>query len=118
MLGTALGISGVPIPFVEPAIAISVLMMGLFVASAVKLPLSIGAPIIGFFALFHGHAHGAEIPAAASALTYILGFVAATIFLHATGISFGLASQRRHATQLVRYAGAAIAVCGLLLCIR
>jgi urease accessory protein len=93
-------------------------MLGLFLATWVKLPLSISAAIVGLFALAHGHAHGAEIPATASSLSYVLGFIAATTFLHATGISVGLASQRLHSSQLVRYAGAAIAVCGLFLCIR
>jgi urease accessory protein len=89
-------------------------MLGVFVAAVVKLPLSISGAIVGLFAIAHGYAHGAEIPATASGLTYTLGFVAATIFLHATGISVGLASQRLHSSQSVRYAGAAIALGGLL----
>jgi urease accessory protein len=116
-LGAILGMSRVSIPSVEPAIAISVLILGLFVAAAVRLPLSISVAISGLFAIAHGYAHGAEIPATASGLRYTLGFIAATIFLHATGISVGLVSQRLHSSQLVRYAGAAIALCGLFLCI-
>jgi urease accessory protein len=117
-LGATLGMSHVSIPFVEPAIAISILILGVFVAAAVKLPLSISAAIVGLFAIAHGYAHGTEIPATASGLTYTLGFIAATILLNATGISVGLASQRLHSSQLVRYAGAAIVVCGLFLSIR
>ena len=117
-LGAAIGISGVSMSFVEPGIVISVLMLGVFVATALKLSLPISAAIIGFFALLHGHAHGAEFPASASGLAYALGFIAATIFLHAIGIGFGLASQRLHSSQVVRYAGATIAACGILLCIR
>lgn len=117
-LGAVLGMSGVSMHFVEPGIASSVLVLGVFVATAARLPLSISAVVVGFFALLHGNAHGAETPATASGLTYTLGFVSATIFLHLAGISVGLASHRLHSSQLVRYAGAAIAVCGLLLCIR
>ena len=117
-IGTAFGLSGVAIPFAEPGVAISVLLLGVFVATALRLPLAISAAIVGLFALFHGHAHGAEIPATSSALTYALGFVAATIFLQATGIGFALASHRLPSSQLVRQVGAAIALCGLFLCIR
>jgi urease accessory protein len=116
-VGAALGISRVAIPFVEPGIAISVLILGVFIAAAIKLPLSISAAIVGLFAIAHGYAHGAEIAATASGLTYILGFIADTILLHATGISVGLALQRLHSSQPVRYAGAAVAICGVLLCI-
>ena len=117
-LGAMLGMSRVSIPYVEPGIAISILILGVFIAAAVRLPLSISAAIVGLFAIAHGYAHGTEIPATASGLTYTMGFIAATILLHATGISVGLASQRLHSSQLVRYAGAAIAICGLILCIR
>ena len=116
-LGATLGMSGISIPFVEPGIALSVIILGLFVAAAVRLRLPASAFIIALFALLHGHAHGTEMPATQSGLTYALGFVATTILLHATGISFGLAMQRLHASQLARYAGAAIAACGLFLCI-
>jgi len=116
-IGAALGMSGVSIPLVEPGIAISVLILGIFVATAVRLPLAISAAIVGLFALFHGHAHGAEIPATASGLTYTVGFIAATNFLHATAISVSLAAHRLHSSQPIRYAGAVIAVRGLLFCI-
>jgi urease accessory protein len=117
-VGTILGMSGVPIPFIEPGIAISVLMLGVFVAAALQLPLSVSATVVGLFALLHGHAHGAEIAASTSAATYAFGFILSTIFLHVTGMSFGLVMQRLHFSRLVQYAGAAIAVCGLLFCIR
>jgi urease accessory protein len=118
-LGATLGMSGISIPFVESGIAISVLVLGIFVAAAVRLPLSISAAIVGLFALLHGHAHGAEIPSSATGMTYMAGFILATIFLHAAGISVGIITQRLHsAPWFVRYAGAAIAICGLLLCIR
>jgi urease accessory protein len=116
-IGAVLGMSGVSIPFVEPGIAISVLLLGLFIAAAVRLPLATSAAIIGLFAVLHGHAHGSEIPAIALGLTYAFGFIGSTITLLTTGISVGRISQRRSHTLLVRYAGAAIAVCGLFLCI-
>ncbi len=117
-LGGALGMSGISIPFAEQGIVLSVIILGVFVAAAVRLPLPVSATIVGLFALAHGYAHGLEIPASASGLSYALGFAAATAFLHAAGITFGLAMQRGNAAQLVRVAGAAIAMCGLFLCIR
>jgi urease accessory protein len=115
-LGAALGMTSIPMPFVEPAIAISVLMLGLLVATATSLPVSMSAAIVGLFALVHGQAHGTEIPATASALPYTGGLIATTIVLYATGISFGLAAQRLYSSQVMRFAGAAIAVCSVVLC--
>jgi urease accessory protein len=117
VVGAILGMSGVSIPFVEPGIAVSVLILGIFVASALSLPLSISAAIVGLFALLHGHAHGAEIAASAAGITYFLGFILATVFLHAAGITVGVITQRQPSLQLVQYAGAAIAACGLFLCV-
>ncbi len=118
MLGGLLGMSGVSVPFVELGIVLSVIILGVLVAAAVRLPLTLSAAIVGLFALAHGYAHGAEIPSTASSVSYILGFVAATIALHAAGITFGLGMQRAHSSQLVRLAGLATAMCGLYLGIR
>lgn len=118
VVGIIFGMSGVPIPFVEPGIAISVLMLGVFVAAAIKLPLSISGAVVGTFAFLHGYAHGTETSASAAGLTYAFGFVAATIALHTAGISFGLTTQRLRSSQLVQYSGAAIAACGFFLCVR
>jgi urease accessory protein len=117
-LGGALGMSGISLPFVEQGIVLSVVILGVLVAAAVRLPLPVSAGIVGLFALVHGYAHGTEIPPAASGLSYALGFAVATALLHAAGISFGLLMQRVRTSQLVRYAGVAIAVCGLYLGIR
>jgi urease accessory protein len=117
-LGGALGMSGVSLPFVEQGIVLSVVILGVLVVGAVRLPLPVSAGIVSLFALVHGYAHGAEIPSAASGLSYALGFAAATALLHAAGISFGLSMQQRRSAQLVRYAGAAIAAGGLLLSIQ
>ena len=115
-LGGVLGMAAVPIPFVEQGIAASVLVLGLLIATAVSLPLPVSALLVGVFALFHGYAHGAEMPGSVSGLAYGVGFVAATAGLHLLGIGSGLFAQRLGSARLVRYAGGAIAVCGIYLC--
>ena len=114
--GGALGMAAVSIPFVEPGIVASVLVLGVLIAAAVRLPLPASALLVGMFALFHGYAHGAEMPGSASGLAYGLGFVAATASLHLSGIGLGLLAQRFGSARLVRYAGGAIAACGVYLC--
>ena len=110
--GAALGASGVTIPWVEIGILASVVVLGAAVALGVRASLAASAALVGAFAVFHGSAHGAEIPAAASALHYGLGFVAATLALHGIGIAIGVLTQR---ALLMRAAGGAIAAAGLLL---
>ena len=112
LAGGALGMAHVPIPFVEPGILASVVALGLLVALALDLPVSAGVAIIGVFALFHGHAHGTEVPENAGGLEYMAGFALATATLHAVGIGAGLASGLRF-RGLVRAAGAACAAIGL-----
>ena len=90
LAGGALGMLHVPLPFVEPGILASVVALGLLVALAVDLPVSAGVAIIGLFALFHGHAHGTEVPENAGGLEYMAGFAVATALLHAIGIAAGL----------------------------
>lgn len=77
-VGGALGISGIDVPFVELGIALSVIVLGGVVAFGVKVSLAAAMAMVGFFAIFHGHAHGAEMPADASGLAYGLGFMSAT----------------------------------------
>jgi urease accessory protein len=113
VVGGALGMAGVHVPAVESGIAASVLVLGLLIAGAVRLPMFAGMALVGLFAIFHGHAHGTEIPAAASGFTYAVGFVLATIALHGCGIALGLLAQKRMATPALRFAGAAIAVVGV-----
>jgi urease accessory protein len=112
-LGGALGIAGVPLPSVEIWIAGSAIVLGLCVAFAFRPPLWIAACIVGAFALFHGHAHGTELPSAANPLTYALGFVIATGLLHLCGVGLGLLKRYRVGLYAVRTGGAAIAVVGL-----
>ena len=80
------------------------------------MPLVASTVLVGLFALFHGHAHGSEMPATASGLAYSVGFIAATGMLHLIGIGLGLAAGRFGSQRLVRYTGGAIAACGLFLC--
>lgn len=107
-LGGALGMAGIPLPFVEAGIIASLLTLGLLVATGTRLPLAASAIIAGVFALFHGHAHGAEMSSGASALAYGFGFVAATALLHLSGYAFGMAMRAR----LLRLMGAAVALTG------
>ena len=112
LVGGALGMLHMPVPFVEPGILASVVALGLLVALAVDLPVSAGVAIIGLFALFHGHAHGTEVPENAGGLEYMAGFAAATAMLHATGIAAGLGLGVRF-RGLARAAGAACAAVGV-----
>lgn len=93
-LGSALPVSGISLPFVEQGIVFSVLLLGVLVAAAVRLPLWLGCGVAGLFALWHGHAHGAEMPELASGMSYALGFMLATALLHIIGIAFGLSMRR------------------------
>jgi len=112
LVGGALGMLHVPLPFVEPGILASVVALGLLVALAIDLPVSAGVAIIGLFALFHGHAHGTEVPENAGGFEYMAGFAVATALLHATGIAAALGLGTRF-RGLVRAAGAACAAVGV-----
>ncbi|BCG77008.1 HupE/UreJ family protein [Mesorhizobium sp. 113-3-3] len=112
LAGAALGMAHVPVPFVEPGILASVVALGLLVALAVDLPVSAGVAILGLFALFHGHAHGTEVPENAGGLEYMAGFAVATALLHAVGIAAALGLGTRF-RGLARVAGAACAAIGL-----
>ncbi len=94
-VGGAMGMLGLPLPMVETGILVSVVAMGVLIAAAARLPLAASMALVGVFAIFHGHAHGTEIPAAASGLNYALGFILATALLHACGLGLGLLAQKR-----------------------
>ncbi len=111
--GGIMGILGLAIPGVEIGIALSVVVLGLMVALAARPPLWIAAALIGAFAVFHGHAHGAELPPGADAVAYSVGFVVATGLLHLAGIAFGLLARWPAGRIAVRAAGAAIALVGV-----
>jgi urease accessory protein len=111
--GGVIGILGVPLPGVEIGIALSAIVLGLMVLLAAKPPLAVAAVLVGAFAVFHGYAHGAELPPGADAVAYSVGFVLATGFLHLTGIAFGLLARWPAGRIAVRTAGAVIAMAGV-----
>jgi len=113
--GGILGILGIAIPSVEVGIALSAIVLGLCVAFALKPPLWLAAIVVGTFAIFHGHAHGTELPAAANAFAYAAGFVFATGLLHVAGIAFGLLARWETGKIVVRAGGGLIAIAGVAL---
>jgi urease accessory protein len=112
-VGGALGVMGVPLPAVETGIALSAVALGAVVAAALRPPLWVAAVLVGIFAIFHGHAHGTELPDAADPVAYSLGFVTATGLLHLAGIALGLVTRWPAGVTAVRAVGAGIAVGGL-----
>lgn len=114
--GGALGMGGFSLPYVELGIALSVVVLGGAVALGVQLPLAAAMGLVGAFAIFHGHAHGAEMPETASGLAYGAGFMLATAALHLSGLALGAGIGRLGETYgqvWVRRAGAAVSVAGL-----
>ncbi|RCS25219.1 protein hupE [Phyllobacterium salinisoli] len=118
--GFAFALAGAPLPFVEPVILASVVAIGLLAAIALRVPTSAAMAMVGFFALFHGHAHGGEMGAAGAA-AYGLGFAAATVLLHIAGIGIGLGLPRLFGNDMgrvvARLAGGATALAGLWLAV-
>ncbi|MEZ5890247.1 MAG: HupE/UreJ family protein [Xanthobacteraceae bacterium] len=117
-VGGVLGMQGVPVPFVEFGISASVVLLGLAIALQAKLPLGWTAGLVGLFGLYHGFAHGAEMPADASGLAYGVGFLAATAMLHIAGIGLGLGIAqlaKSSATRFAQAGGTAIALAGVAL---
>lgn len=112
-VGGAIGMLGIPLPAVETGIAASAVVLGMMVALAAKPPLWVAAVLVGMFAIFHGHAHGTELPAGADAVAYSAGFVIATGLLHLAGIAFGTLARWPAGRFAVRAAGGAIALAGL-----
>ena len=111
--GGVLGILGAPLPAVETGIASSAIVLGVMIALAARPPLWIAAVLVGAFAIFHGYAHGRELPDGANAVAYSAGFVIATGLLHLTGIAFGLLTRWPAGRLVVRGAGGVIALVGL-----
>ena len=99
-------------PGVEIGIALSAVALGAVVLREVKPALPVAAGLVGFFAIFHGHAHGTELPDGASGLYYSIGFVMATGLLHAAGIGFGMIHSRPHGPAILRAAGGLVMVAG------
>lgn len=117
LMGGVLGMSGIGLPFAEYGIVASVLLLGVLIAAAIRLPLWLSSGMVGVFALFHGYAHGIEMPGSASALAYAFGFMLATAALHMSGLFFGSGMQRLAGKQAIPAAGAGIALFGVYLAV-
>lgn len=114
-LGAIAGLSGATLPLAEAGIVGSVVLFGVLIAATPRLPLWAPMAVVALFAFCHGFAHGAEMPAASSALAYGAGFLVATIALHLAGIGIGLLARRLSGTVGVRVVGSAMALAGIAL---
>ncbi|HML93043.1 HupE/UreJ family protein [Methyloceanibacter sp.] len=111
--GAGLGLLGVPLPAIETGIAASGIVLGLLILLAARFPLWLAIAVVGAFAIFHGYAHGTELPDAANPFAYVVGFVIATGLLHLIGIGFGFLTHWPAGVYAVRAVGALIAVFGV-----
>lgn len=112
-VGAALGLMGYPVPGVEIGIALSAVVLGLMVLLEAKPPLAVSMILVGIFAVFHGHAHGTELPPDQSGLLYSVGFVISTGLLHAVGIGIGTVRSLPGGKVILRGAGAVVLAGGL-----
>ena len=112
MLGAMLGQAGLSLPLVEAGIASSLLVLGLMLMFAIRLSIVPNMLMVGSFAIFHGYAHGAEMPQTLALIGYALGFMLATGILHGMGIALGLAIRGAHNEKLLRLGGIAIGLTG------
>lgn len=112
-MGAMMGLLGIPLPGVEIAIAVSALLLGAMVVGEIRPKMLIAAGLVGFFAIFHGYAHGTELPPGQSGLLYSMGFVIATGCLHGIGIALGMVHRWPLGKLALRGAGAYIAFMGL-----
>ena len=116
LVGGLLGNVAIEIPLVEFVIAVSVIVLGAIGALQWRAPVSVAMAVVGFFAVFHGHAHGAEMPADASVLGYGLGFIVATALLHGAGLALGLFAKNQFSlmnTKVLRIGGGATVLAGV-----
>jgi urease accessory protein len=115
-LGGFLGVAGVRVPFIEAGIALSVIVLGAIVAFGARIPVAVAMGIVGLFAIFHGHAHGSEMPLDASGVAYGLGFMLATAILHAVGIGIGFLigmTSKTLGNNVYRVAGGLASLAGI-----
>lgn len=112
-LGGLMGLLVIPLPGVEIGIAMSAIVLGTMVLAEARPPIWLAALIVAVFAIFHGHAHGRELPEGTSALLYSLGFVIATGLLHAVGILLGAAYRWAAGRWALRVGGAGVALAGV-----
>ena len=114
VVGGVLALAGGSLPWVEVGIAASVIVFGIMITLGTKAPLALAMGIVGLFAVFHGHAHGTEMPITASGAAYGVGFVLATALLHAAGIALGyLIGRMSHKQLAYRLAGCAVVLAGI-----
>lgn len=115
MMAAGFGLArlGLALPLADPMVVASVAVLGVMVAAAVRVPARVGAALVSVFAVFHGFAHGVEMPAASSAWAYAAGFALTTAGLHLLGLGLGLSMRQR--PLLTRLGGAAIAATGVAL---
>jgi len=111
-LGSVLGITGIMVPYPEVIIGLSAVALGIAVALRLRPPLWAAAILVGVFAIFHGYAHGQELPSAADPISYGVGFVTATGLLHLCGIVIGASVRWPVGERLVRVSGVAIGCVG------
>ena len=112
-VGGFIGVAGVELPLVETVIALSALILGMMVAFAARPPLWVAGLLVAVFGLFHGNAHGLELPEAANPMAYAVGFVLATGLIHLTGVALGLLTRWPVGAQAVRAGGIAVAALGI-----
>jgi len=115
LIGAGAGLAGIGLPLIEPMIAASVVVLGLVIATQVRMSAWLASLLVAVFALFHGHAHMAELPAGALALNYIVGFALTTATLHGAGIAMGYLLHRHASNALVRAGGIGLAGVGVWL---
>ncbi len=113
--GAGIGMAGVALPYAETGIGVSIVAFGLAAMAGLEAPVTALAALVGGFAVFHGYAHGAEMPEAASGLRFGLGFLAATALLHAVGIGLGIAGARLGTGRTAPAVGAGLTAAGLAL---
>ncbi|MEZ5499946.1 MAG: HupE/UreJ family protein [Steroidobacteraceae bacterium] len=113
VVGAILGIAGIDLPLIEAGVALSVVALGAAIAGAWRAPVALAVAIVAFFAVFHGFAHGKELPDAADPAAYAAGFVLATGGLHLCGIALGLVRRLSFGAPLLRGAGVLIAALGI-----
>ena len=111
-IGAMMGLVGIPVPGVEVGIALSAILLGLMVLFEVRAKLVVAAVLVGFFAIFHGHAHGTELPPGQSGLLYSMGFVIGTGCLHGVGILIGLLHRFSFGRIVLRGTGGFILAMG------
>lgn len=110
----AIGMAGIPVQIVEAGIGLSVVVLGLMIAFQIRPPTLVAMVVVGFFALFHGYAHGSEMPGGLAGLSFAAGFIGATALLLGAGVGLGLLLQRRTLSRrLIQAGGGAMALVGV-----